>query len=117
MDSHCISKLREIYRSLSVLENQMMDIFGLNLNETMLLCVLSEHTDPTANEISELMSLSHSNSSKVIASLERKGLIRRRICKEDKRSMRFHLTNEGKAQLEKVNCKNIALPDCLKQVM
>jgi DNA-binding MarR family transcriptional regulator len=117
MDHHCICKLRKIYKALSVLEGQMMQTFGLNLNETMLLCVLSKYENPTANEISEQMSLSHSNASKVIASLEQKGLIRRKICKEDKRSMRFNLTKEGKAQLEKINCKDIVLPECLQQLM
>ncbi|MCH3969875.1 MAG: MarR family transcriptional regulator [Prevotella sp.] len=117
MDHHCICKLRKIYKALSVLEDQMMQTFGLNLNETMLLCLLSKYENPTANEISEQMSLSHSNASKVIASLEKKGLISRKICKEDKRSMRFNLTREGREQLEKVNCENIVLPDCLQSLM
>ena len=117
MDHNCICELRKIYKSLSVLESQMVKAFGLNLNETMLLCVLSEQDNPSANEISEQMSLSHSNASKVIASLEKKGLIRHKIRMEDKRSMRFDLTTEGKEQLEKVNCKGITLPACFQKLM
>lgn len=116
MDQHCICSIRTVYRAITALENDMEKAFGLNINEAMLLCLLSETDDPSSSEIASQMGLSHSNTSKVIGSLEKKGYIKRRLCKDDKRSMRFSLTKAGRDQLEKVNCQQVQMPECLQKL-
>ena len=116
MDQQCICSIRRVYRAISAFENDMEKAFGLNINEAMLLCMLSETEYPSSSEIAGRMGLSHSNTSKVIASLEKKGYVSRHICQEDKRSMHFNLTQKGKDQLEKLNCRQIQLPECLQKL-
>ena len=40
-------------------------------------------------------------------------LIRRKTCKEDKRCMRFNITDEGKQLLQHLNCEQFQLPEQL----
>ena len=47
---------------------------------------------------------------------EKKDYVSRHICQEDKRSMHFNLTQKGKDQLEKLNCQQIQLPECLQKL-
>ena len=67
MDNHCISKIREIFRVITAFECGLQEQIGLNINEAMLLCLLSESENPMlAGEIAEEMGLTRSNTSKVI---------------------------------------------------
>ncbi len=69
------------------------------LNEGMLLCSLSQGGSYTSGQMAEMLGLSHSNASKVIASVEKKGWIKRSLGKEDKRQMYFQLSASGGKQL------------------
>ena len=54
MDNYCISKIREIFRAITVFEDGLQRQIGLNINEAMLLCLLSESENPMlAGEIAE----------------------------------------------------------------
>jgi DNA-binding MarR family transcriptional regulator len=117
METKCICSIRKVYKAIAAFEAELQASLGLNINEAMLLCLLSEKSDLSAGEIADAMSLTRSNSSKVIASLEKKGLLKRRTCKEDCRSMRFHLTAKGKELLDKVHCDSIKLPDSLQELV
>ena len=56
MDNHCINRIRDIFRSIMAFEGSLQRQLGLNINETMLLCLLSEHDGPMlAGEISDKM--------------------------------------------------------------
>ena len=46
MDNHCISKIREIFRVITSFESRLQQQIGLNINEAMLLCLLSESEKP-----------------------------------------------------------------------
>lgn len=92
----------------------MESLFGLNINEVMLLCLLSGHENLSAGEISDELGLTRSNASKVIASLESAGLVHRRTCREDGRSMQFRLTKKGGELLDRVHCDQLQLPDALQ---
>lgn len=71
MNNKCICKIRRIYRCISEFEAQIQKTFGLNFNEAMLLCVLSEKDKLLSGEIADELQLSRSNASKVIASREK----------------------------------------------
>ena len=76
MDRECICKIRDIYRNIAAFEALLQRQLQLNINEAMLLCVVSERENISSGEIAEEMNLTPSNASKVIASLENKSLIK-----------------------------------------
>ena len=114
MNKECIYKLKNFYRAITSFEADLQRKVGLNINETMLLCLISEKGSITSGEIADEMELTHSNASKVIAALEKKSLIKRRTCKEDKRCMIFGITKKGDELLAILNCEQLQMPGCLK---
>ena len=101
METACICAIRKIYRAIGAFELELNQLLGVNINEAMLLCLLSEKADLTAGEIAEGMGLSRSNSSKVVAAMQQRGYVRRVLCTEDGRSCRLHLTKSGE-ELRKI---------------
>lgn len=109
-----IRQIRRIYRTIVTLEQKISMQYGLNLNEAVLLCHLNETDGMTSGEIAETLELTCSNTSKVIASVEKRGYVHRRIGKEDKRNMRVALTSKGRGLLESMNCCDIPVPEMLQ---
>ena len=116
MNKDCICKIRNVYRAIATFEDTLQRQFGLNINEAMLLSTVAGHENISSGEIAEELSLTHSNASKVIVALENSGLIRRKLCKEDKRCMRFGITQKGKDLLTHVNCDQVQVPENLKKI-
>ena len=116
MEKQKICRLRDIYRAIAGLEEQIEKTFGLNINEAMLLCTLKDHADMKSSEIADALNLTHSNASKVIASVEDMRLVRRSVDKQDKRQMRFALTKQGMEKLDMLNCEAIELSPILQGV-
>lgn len=116
MDNNCICKIRKLYRCISEFEAQLQKAFGLNFNEAMLLCLLSEKDKLLSGEIADELQLSRSNASKVIASLEKKTYIRRNVCQQDSRCMSFHLTKKGHELIDTIHCSQFALPEELRRI-
>lgn len=114
MDSSSICRIRETYRAIIAFEAYVEEHYDLNLNEAMLLCALSERTQMTAGEVAEALGLTHSNTSKVIASAERQRLIKRRMDKDDKRRMFFTLTPGGEERLATLKSDTMELPELLR---
>lgn len=117
METACICAIRKIYRAIGAFELELNQLLGVNINEAMLLCLLSEKADLTAGEIAEGMGLSRSNSSKVVAAMQQRGYVRRVLCKEDARSCRFHLTKSGEELLQHVHCDKLQLPEELQKLI
>ena len=109
-------RIRDIYKAIANYEEQFQQTNGLSLNEGMLLCSLSKREELTSGQLAEELSLTNSNTSKVIKSVEQKGLIRRTFGTEDKRNMYFMLTEEGTQMLEKIKCSEVELPKVLKEL-
>lgn len=116
MNNNCICKIRKIHRCISEFESQLQKAFGLNFNEAMLLCVLSEKDKMLSGEIADELQLSRSNASKVIASLEKGAYIRRNVCPQDSRCMSFHLTKKGRELIDNIHCSQFTLPEELRQI-
>ena len=55
--------------------------------------------------------------SKVIVSVEKKELIERFICKEDKRQMRFSLTDAGRKLIDDIHCGSVDTPALLESIL
>ena len=116
MESNKICKLRNVYRAIAELENEFEKAFGLNINETMFLCTLNENERMTAGEIAETLGLSCSNTSKVIGSVEKHSLVKRRLGKENRRQMYLSLTEKGSNLLDKIKCDSFELPPLLRKI-
>ena len=114
MDSSNICRIRDIYRAIIGMEQHFEQNYNLNLNEAMLLCTLHQSSQLTAGEIAEILAITCSNASKVIASAERQNLIRRQLGKVDKRKMLFSLTQEGAERLAALKADPMELPEELR---
>lgn len=110
--------IRDLQRNIAAYETRMVEKYGLCLNEGMLLCTLSNAKRPlSSGEIAEMLGLTTSNASKVIASVERKGLIERSLGNADKRHMYFKLTGAGHGKLRAVTYGTVDLPDQLRAIV
>lgn len=95
-----LCQIRDVLRLINNFEVQLHEQRNVGLNEAMLLCSLSKSEKASSGEIAEQLGLSTSNTSKVIASAEKKKLIKRSIGQTDKRLMYFSLTLTGKEWLK-----------------
>ena len=114
MKQECICRIRNIYRTIVQFEALLQQELGLNINEAMLLCLIADKAHISSGEIAYEMNLTPSNTSKVIASLEKGRFIRRKTCKDDKRCMKFCITKQGKELLQRLNCDSLQLPESLQ---
>lgn len=111
-----LCRIRDMYRAIHDFELSFQQLYDLGLNEGMLLCSLNTQKY-SSNELASVLGLSNSNTSKVIKSVENKGLIRRIVGKEDKRQMYFALTDLGKKKLESIKCAELDIPETLQPVV
>lgn len=106
----CIQKLRNVYKAIGNFETEMQKAVGLNLNEAMVLCLLSNGSMMLAGDIAEKMSLTRSNASKVIAVLEKAELILRETCPEDSRCQKFHISDKGRKKIREMKSR-LTMPE------
>ena len=103
MDKLC--KIRDLQRAVHQFESAFEKRYGICLNEGMALC---------PGELGELLGLTPSNTSKVLRSVEQKGLVTRELCNEDRRQMYYSLTQQGRELLASVSCREVETPEILR---
>lgn len=107
--------MRDLYKALTRFEAAFDQQYGLSLNEAMVLCALHEaKKEMTSSAIAERTELAPSHTSKVIRTVEIKGLIQRDMGKTDKRQMYFSLTPAGETRLQAIQLNEIEVPELLK---
>lgn len=111
-----LCQIRDVYRAIYEFELNFQQSHNLGLNEGMLLCSLNTQKY-SSNDLAKVLGLSNSNTSKVIKSVEQKGLIKRIVGKEDKRQMYFSLTDLGRKKLESIKCAAFEIPEPLKPII
>ena len=109
-----LCRIRELQRAVNRFEAALERSYGICLNEGMALCSLSKAGRLSCGELGEMLGLTPSNTSKVLRSVEGKGLIRRALGEVDKRQMYFSLTEKGRVLLGSINCEEIETPELLK---
>ena len=113
-----ICKMRDIYKALSIFETAFEEVYGISLNEAMVLCALREAgKEITSAAIAERTEMAPSHTSKVIRAVEDKGLIRRALGEVDKRQMYFSLTEAGKKRLNELDLDKVEIPEMLKPLI
>lgn len=110
-------RIRDIRSELQLLERDFEHSHGVSFNEAMILCGLLDGKRMSSGEIGELIGQTRSNASKIIASVERKGLIERGIGSDDKRRMYFVLTDCGRELIETVGRDGEVLNERLNAVL
>lgn len=115
MENLC--RIRNIQRAVAGFEAQFEKKYGICLNEGMALCSLHKAGSLSSGELGELLGLTSSNTSKVIKSIESKGLIERILGMKDKRQMYFSLTPRGKQLILSVKCEEIDFSPFLSSLL
>jgi DNA-binding MarR family transcriptional regulator len=114
MNNLCV--LRDIYRVLGEFEVEFQNRHHLCLNEGMIICSL-RNEKLSSGQIAELLNLTCSNTSKLLRSVEEKGLIERDLGKKDKRQMYFTLTKKGHERLRLIEKDDMELPEILSKLI
>ncbi len=112
-----LCKIRDLNQALAAYETNFKAAHGIGLNEGMVLCSLHQSGELTAGALSALLGLSPSNTSKVIASVEKKGYIQRQLHHGDRRQMQFNLSPEGLQLLQHIKQEKTELPEFLKTIV
>lgn len=112
-----LCKIRDIYRAIAEYEISFEKKFGLGLNDGMVLCSLSKTDQLSSGEIAGLLGLTTSNTSKIICSVEEKGLIQRTTGSKDKRQMYFSLTPKGEKLLKSIKSNPPVMPELLQGIL
>jgi DNA-binding MarR family transcriptional regulator len=86
----------QAFRALSNFLTDQLTGFNLSLSEWKLLGHLLEVDDMTPSEISELLSVKLPISSRLLKSLESKGLLRRNQNEKDSRIVHARITDKGR---------------------
>lgn len=107
--------MRDLMKSLSDLEVQLMESHGVTLNEAMALCAMGDECI-TASVISERTGLRPSHTSKVVSSLESKKYVIRKLGKQDKRQMYLSLSALGKECLAQIKGHAFDIPPMLQPI-
>ncbi len=114
MEKFCA--IRDVCRAISEFENHFIAAHNLSLNEGMLLCSLKD-TTLSSGEIAKMLTLTCSNTSKLIRSVEDKGYIERVLGETDRRQMYFKLSITGKEKLIAIKNDELVLPYPLSKLM
>lgn len=102
--------MRDLYKGLATFEESFHKKHGLNINEAMAICSLCDKI-LSASEIAAFIGMSSSHCSKTIGSIEKKGLICRKMGENDKRQMHFSLSEMGKDKLDKLKSVEMEIPE------
>ena len=108
----CICVIKDIYRAINSFEENFLKTYDLCINEALVLCSL-QNKQLSSSEIAEQAGLKFSHASKIIKSIEDKGLIMRTIGHSDKRYMNFELSPWGKDILQQIEDSPVEIPELL----
>lgn len=105
--------MREIVRALAQLEDELETAVGTSLNEAMMLCALSGEEVPST-EVASRMGLRNAHTSKILAVLEERALVTRRLGETDRRRIYYALSSEGEALLARLRSLELNVPERLR---
>lgn len=112
-----IIKLKDIYKALYTFEKQYADTNDITINEAIILSALKDGKPKAANQLYDYVGLSKSRVSRILADIERKGYIVRKVGVEDKRHMLFALTYAGNEKLKEIINQKINFSRLVEQIV
>lgn len=111
-----IIKLKDIYKALYAFEKQYAEANDLTINEAIILSALQGGEPKAANELYDHVGLSKSRVSRILADIERKGFIVRKVGVKDKRHMLFTLSYAGSEKLKEILNQRINFSRLVEQI-
>ncbi len=107
--------LKGVLRAVSRLEADIHAAYGLTLTEALCLCSIGGGC-ASAGNLAEEVGLSASRLSRVLASLEAKGLVERERRADDRRNWNNAPTGAGMALIGRMKAEGIAIPEELERI-
>ncbi|MFA7115659.1 MAG: MarR family winged helix-turn-helix transcriptional regulator [Bacteroidales bacterium] len=114
---YTICKIRDLQRVINEFEDKLIKEKNLSLKEAIILCSLTKNDSMTSSQLANELDMTYSNCSKVLRSVEEKGLINRHLGKKDRRNMIFSISKKGIGTLDLVKTGKIQLPDLLNKAV
>lgn len=111
-----IIKLKDIYKALYSFEKQYADANDITINEAIILYALRDGKPKAANELYDYVGLSKSRVSRILADIERKGFIVRKVGVKDKRHMLFTLSYAGNEKIKEILNQRINFSKLVEQI-
>lgn len=105
--------MRELNKALAALEESLVEMYGLSLNEAMVMCSMCGGK-LSAGEISQATGLRASHLSKVLRSIEDKGFLIREFCDRDRRKVCFSLTEDALRRMDRLRREGLPVPELLR---
>lgn len=91
-----MQRMWELVHALNVRSKKMAKTLGVTGPQRLVIRVVGQNPDATAREISDMLGLHPSTLTGVLARLERQRMLQRTPDTEDRRRVRFRLTDAGK---------------------
>lgn len=117
MDKRQARRIYDVYQEIGRIEQFYREQYGLYLKEALVLCYLADGEEMQAGELAKVLGMTQSNASKVICSVERKGYLRRKVGKEDKREMHFTLSSKGKEFMTRLEACDLPVSSLLAPII
>ena len=111
-----LCKIRRIMVDLRAFEDQLKAETGLSLNEALCICQMEQGVVEPGVLAREL-GLSPSRLSRIIDSLENRGLLMRTLSHQDRRNVTLTLTAQGSTQVAHLHCTKIPIPEHIRQAI
>ncbi len=108
--------LKDILRSITQLEEAIQETYHVSLTEAMVLCAIDGGCR-YAHDLADDVGLSPSRLSRIIASLERKGLLEREQNRADRRHWQNQPTAKGREIVLQMKTEGIDIPPALESIM
>ncbi len=97
-----VTNIEQAYRNLERVYEHMIAPLGLNVLEWYALRALYRQDGLSASHLAAQVCRHPSSMTALLDRMEQKGLVRRKIAPEDRRSVRIFLTDQGQALRERV---------------
>ena len=105
--------IRKLQTSLRSFEDQLKKQTGLSFNDALLLCAVNKGIgEPSA--LAKELELSPSRLTRILDSLEARGLVERTLSILDRRSLTVALTEKGESIIQNYSCCEICIPEDLQ---
>ncbi|MBR1700031.1 MAG: MarR family transcriptional regulator [Bacteroidales bacterium] len=111
MNKRALCVVREAFRQMEAFQTAFSGRFGLDLSQALVLCALREQPGIGPGDVAGRLGLKASHTSKLLGKMEERNLIRRSLCKDDLRCMKFSLTKEGECLLREIEAENLEIPE------
>ena len=107
--------LKGFLRAISILEEEIRGKYGLTLTEALCLCSIGGGCNAAGN-LAEEVGISASRLSRLLSSLEAKGLVERRRRDDDRRNWTNAPTQAGDSLIARMKTEGVNLPQELERI-